>query len=96
MARILDYISEIVDKLNEEIDYNALLKREDMYVIAKYIARNPAFLKGNCSPFVDTTSKYPKEGLISAEYGVNAQYWKDLKKESNTKGKQKTDYFKPI
>lgn len=94
MARILNYISEIVDKLNTEIDYNTLLKNEDMFVIAKYISRNPNFLMGNCSPFVDTTNKFPKEGLISAEYGVNAQYWKDLKKESNTKGKQKTEYFK--
>ena len=44
MARILNYISEIVENLNKEVDYNTLLKNEDMYVIAKYISRNPRFL----------------------------------------------------
>ena len=94
MARILDYISEVVEKLNSEIDYNSLLKNEDMLVIATYVSRNPKLLYGNCSPYVDNTSKYPTDGLVSAEYGVNAQYWKDLKKVSDTKGKQKTEYFK--
>lgn len=94
MARILNYISEIVENLNKEVDYNTLLKNEDMYVIAKYVSRNPRFLYGNCSPFVDTNTRFPTEGLVKADFGINTQYWKDLKIESNLKGKQKSEYFK--
>ena len=94
MARILDYIAEQLDNINSAIDSNTLLKSEDMYIIAKYIARNPDFVYGNCSPFVDDTKKYPIDGLLKATYGVNTTYWKDLKAVSDTKGKQKTEYFK--
>ena len=94
MARILNYISEIVENLNKEVEYNTLLKNEDMYVIAKYVSRNPRFLYGNCSPFVDTNTRFSTEGLVKADFGINTQYWKDLKIESNLKGKQKSEYFK--
>jgi len=94
MARILDYISEIVGQLNDNIDYNEILRKEDMYVIGKYVARNPNFVYGNCSPFADTTKTYPKDGLIQGQYGINTSYWKSLKKVADQKGKQKTEYFK--
>ena len=94
MARILDYISEIVGQLNDNIDYNEILRQEDMYVIGKYVARNPNFVYGNCSPFADTTKTYPKDGLIQGQYGINTSYWKSLKKVADQKGKQKTEYFK--
>jgi superfamily II DNA or RNA helicase len=93
MAKILDYIGKQITQVNETIDSDTLLKNEGMYIIAKYIAKNPNFINGNSIPFI-SSGKYSRESLVDGSFGVNAFFWKELKLTAHTKGKNKNNYFK--
>ncbi len=89
MANILDYIGEQISKLNTTIDDNSLLKDEGMFIIAKYVAKNPDFIYGNESPYLKG-----RDGRINGTFGVNSIYWKELKRKADSQGKDKLEYFR--
>ena len=94
MAKRIDYIAEQINKLSKTIDGDTLLKNEGMYFTAKYIATNPKYLNGNSFPYVKNPM-YGIDYLVSATYGVNILFWKELKLVSDgKKSEMKLKYFK--